>query len=76
MTPNDSMEVVEIVARALAKFWGVDLEKHPDLIGLQAQIALTAIEASARWRIVPVEPTEAIPTDGASPETPKVRAPK
>jgi len=58
MTPDDNKELVEIVARALAEFWGVNLDKHPDLIGQQARIALTAIESSGR-RIVPVEPTEA-----------------
>jgi len=55
MTPDDNKELVEIVARALAEFWGVNLDKHPDLIGQQARIALTAIESSGR-RIVPSFP--------------------
>jgi hypothetical protein len=55
MTPDDNKELVEIVARALAEFWGVNLDKHPDLIGQQARIALTAIESSGR-RIVPSSP--------------------
>lgn len=85
MTP-DGREVVEIVARELAraknallasdKYWAAEVAHFKDMVAQygedyangrsritdafrEAQIALTAIEASGR-RIVPVEPTEAM----------------
>jgi hypothetical protein len=71
---DDGRELVEIVARALC------LHGEPtcwETHMADAVRALTAIEASGRWKIVPVEPSEWQPglpvdakfTDDASPKT-------
>jgi len=54
---NDTMELVEIVARAIAADEDTPYRNHAALYRLSARAILTAIEASGR-RIVPVEPTQ------------------
>jgi len=46
-TPDDGMEVVEMIRSVL------EAEKPPHEL---AQDVLTAIEASGRWKLVPVDP--------------------
>jgi hypothetical protein len=54
-TAQESREVAEIVARALCR------HREPDCWRthmIDAADAITALEASGKWKIVPVEPTE------------------
>jgi hypothetical protein len=52
--PDEGREVVEIVARALAKYEGISYATYRQSCDDQAHAILTAIEASG-WKIVPVE---------------------
>lgn len=71
MTPDTGMELVEILARAICEelFTGPDegcapyahplsLEDARERMKARALKGITAIEASGRWKLVPVEPTE------------------